>query len=104
MFNCLAYGAYSFQTDVSLIYRTNVDLTARIVEELQRRGVHRYVHAGSSSEYGDDASGPAEDVPLHPNSHYSVSKGAAAGLLQIRRQETWISLRQPPALLDLWAV
>lgn len=81
VFNCIAYGAYSFQTDVSLIYRTNVDLTARLVEELQKRGVHRYVHAGSSSEYGDDASGPAEDMPLHPNSHYSVSKGAAAGLI-----------------------
>lgn len=81
VFNCLAFGAYSFQTDAALIYRTNVDLTARLVEELQKRGVHRYVHAGSSSEYGDDASGPAEDVALHPNSHYSVSKGAAAGLL-----------------------
>src|SRR6266853_6524172 len=81
VFNCIAYGAYSFQTDVSLIYRTNVDLTARLVEELQKRGVHRYIHAGSSSEYGDDASGPAEEVPLHPNSHYSVSKGAAAGLI-----------------------
>ena len=81
VFNCLAFGAYSFQTDASLIYRTNVDLTARLVEELQKRGVHRYVHAGSSSEYGDDASGPSEDVALHPNSHYSVSKGAAAGML-----------------------
>lgn len=81
VFNCLAYGAYSFQTDAGLIYRTNVDLTARLVGELQARGVHRYVHAGSSSEYGDDASGPAEDTALHPNSHYSVSKGAAAGLL-----------------------
>jgi dolichol-phosphate mannosyltransferase len=81
VFNCLAYGAYSFQTDTGLIYRTNVDLTARIVEELRGRGIHRYVHAGSSSEYGDNASAPDEDVPLRPNSHYSVSKGAAAGLL-----------------------
>ena len=81
VFNCVAFGAYSFQTDVGLIYRTNVDLTARLVEELRTRGVQRYVHAGSSSEYGDDASGPLEDLPLHPNSHYSVSKGAAAGLI-----------------------
>ena len=81
VFNCLAYGAYSFQTDSALIYRTNLDLTARLVEDLGRRGVHRYVHAGSSSEYGDDAAGPSEDQTLHPNSHYAVSKGAAAGLL-----------------------
>ena len=81
VFNCLAYGAYSFQGDTSLIYRTNVDLTARLIEALQARGVHRYVHAGSSSEYGENASGPREDSALFPNSHYSVSKGAAAGLL-----------------------
>lgn len=81
VFNCLAYGAYSFQADVSLTYRTNVDLTARLVESLQERQVHRYVHAGSSSEYGDNASGPTEDAALFPNSHYAASKGAAAGLI-----------------------
>jgi polyisoprenyl-phosphate glycosyltransferase len=81
VFNCLAYGAYSFQTDASLIYRTNVDLTARLMEELQQRQVHRYIHAGSSSEYGDVVTGPEEDAALRPNSHYSVSKGAAAGML-----------------------
>ncbi len=81
VFNCVAYGAYSFQSDVSLTYRTNLDLTARLIEELRDRQVHRYVHAGSSSEYGDNAAGPIEDMPLLPNSHYSVSKGAAAGLI-----------------------
>lgn len=82
VFNCIAHGAYSFETDVDLIYRTNVDLTARLVEALRARGVHRYVHAGSSSEYGDDGAAPREDSALHPNSHYSVSKGAAAGLIR----------------------
>ncbi len=81
VFNCLAHGAYSFETDVGLIYRTNVDLTARLVEAMRARGVHRYVHAGSSSEYGDDASGPLEASALRANSHYSVSKGAASNLL-----------------------
>ena len=82
VFNCLAHGAYSFETTVDLIYRTNVDLTARLIDELGKRGVYRYVHAGSSSEYGDNASGPSEDEMLQPNSHYSVSKGATAGLIQ----------------------
>ena len=81
VFNCIAHGAYSFETNVGLIYRTNVDLTARLVEELGARGVHRYVHAGSSSEYGDDASGPLEGSALKANSHYSVSKGAASNLI-----------------------
>ncbi|MHB8285413.1 MAG: NAD-dependent epimerase/dehydratase family protein [Caulobacteraceae bacterium] len=81
VFNCIAHGAYAFETDVDLIYRTNVSLTARLVEALRQRGVHRYIHAGSSSEYGDDVGGAKEDSALHPNSHYSVSKGAAAGLV-----------------------
>lgn len=81
VFNCIAHGAYSFETNVGLIYRTNVDLTARLVEELGQRGVHRYIHAGSSSEYGDDASGPLESSALKANSHYSVSKAAASNLL-----------------------
>ena len=81
VFNCLAYGAYSFQSDVGLIYRTNIDLAALLIEQLQARGIHRYVHAGSSSEYGDNATGPGEDEMLTPNSHYAVSKGAAAGLI-----------------------
>ena len=81
VFNCIAHGAYSFETNVGLIYRTNLDLTAQLIEELRRVGVHRYVHAGSSSEYGDNASGPPEGSPLHANSHYSVSKAAASNLI-----------------------
>jgi len=100
VFNCIAHGAYSFETNVGLIYRTNVDLTARLVEELGKRGVHRYVHAGSSSEYGDNASGPSEETILHPNSHYSVSKGAAAGLLHYAGRK----LGFPGVNLRLYAV
>ena len=81
VFNCIAHGAYSFETDVGLIYRTNVDLTARLVEAMRAAGVHAYVHAGSSSEYGDDAAGPSEAAALHGNSHYSVSKAAASNLI-----------------------
>ncbi len=100
VFNCIAHGAYSFETNVDLIYRTNVDLTARLVDELGKRGVHRYVHAGSSSEYGDNASGPAEDTMLTPNSHYSVSKGAAAGLLHFAGKK----LGFPGVNLRLYAI
>ena len=39
------------------------------------------MHAGSSSEYGDNAAGPTEDDPLAPNSDYAVSKVAAANLI-----------------------
>jgi dolichol-phosphate mannosyltransferase len=81
IFNCLAYGAYSFQRDVDLIYRTNLSLTARLLEEVAARGVHRYVHAGTSSEYGARAAGPDEEQAPRPNSHYAAAKAGAAGLI-----------------------
>lgn len=81
VFNCVAYGAYSFEKDSSLIYKTNVNLTAKLLEELKDRNISVYVHAGSSSEYGDHAAAPAEGVQLTPNSHYAVTKAAASGLI-----------------------
>jgi dolichol-phosphate mannosyltransferase len=81
VFNCVAYGAYSFETDSNLIYQTNFNFTSRLVARLEKRGIASYIHAGSSSEYGDRAAGPHEDDPIAPNSDYSVSKIASANLL-----------------------
>ena len=81
IFDCIAYGAYSFETDRELIYRTNFNLISRLLSRLDPRSLSCYVHAGSSSEYGDNASGPREDAAPAPNSHYSVSKVAAASLI-----------------------
>lgn len=81
VFDNVAYGAYSFETDAPLIYRTNINYTVRMITELQERGIHRYIHAGSSSEYGDNAAAPCEDVPLYANSHYSVTKSTIANLI-----------------------
>lgn len=81
VFNCVAYGAYSFETDSQLIYQTNFNFVSRLLLRLEARKVFCYVHAGSSSEYGDNAAGPAEsDLPA-PNSDYAVSKVATANLL-----------------------
>lgn len=81
VFNCVAFGAYSFETDAELIYRTNFGITQRLVERLHKLPFVRYVHAGSSSEYGDNCAAPAETAFLMPNSHYAVSKAAAAQLI-----------------------
>jgi dolichol-phosphate mannosyltransferase len=81
VFNCVAYGAYSFETDSQLIYQTNFAFTTRLLQRLHARGVSCYVHAGSSSEYGDEAAGPAESAATAPNSDYAVSKAAAANLI-----------------------
>ena len=82
VFNCVAYGAYSFETDGQLIYQTNFNLTAKVVSKLLTSKIACYVHAGSSSEYGDNCSGPDESCLPAPNSDYSVSKTACANLLQ----------------------
>jgi dolichol-phosphate mannosyltransferase len=81
VFNCVAYGGYSFETDSSLIYQTNFALTTRLVERLARRSIACYVHAGSSSEYGDNAAAPSENATTAPNSDYAVSKAASANLI-----------------------
>jgi dolichol-phosphate mannosyltransferase len=78
VFNLVAYGAYSFETNAPLIYRTNLNLTTLMLEEMNRRGVSSFVNAGSSSEYGDVALAPPENAQSEVNSHYSVSKLAAS--------------------------
>ena len=81
VFNCVAYGAYSFEADSDLIYETNFNLTGKLLKRLQTRTIACYVHSGSSSEYGDSAAGPCEDDLPQPNSDYAVSKVACANLL-----------------------
>src|SRR5271156_2769644 len=77
VFHCAAYGAYSFETDTDLIYRTNFTALVTLVGLLRADELAAFVHAGSSSEYGSNAAGPLETDPALPNSHYAVSKAAA---------------------------
>lgn len=81
VFNCVAFGGYSFETDSQLIYRTNFSFTTRLLERLVEREIECYLHSGSSSEYGQNSAGPDERSFLEPNSSYAVSKAAAAQLL-----------------------
>lgn len=81
VFDCVAYGAYSFEQDNERIYQTNVLFKQQLVEELLRRRVQCFIHAGSSSEYGAESAAPGEQAPATPNSHYAVSKNAAASLV-----------------------
>ena len=92
IFNCVAYGAYSFETDFDLIYRTNFNSLVQLVELLAETDLAAFIHAGSSSEYGTKSAGPLEEESLQPNSHYSVSKAAASNYIayagKIRRIPT----------------
>jgi polyisoprenyl-phosphate glycosyltransferase len=81
VFNCVSYGGYSFENDFQLIYRTNFNLTTRILHLLENRSISCYVHSGSSSEYGDNCAAPEETAPPAPNSDYAVSKVSSAALI-----------------------
>jgi polyisoprenyl-phosphate glycosyltransferase len=81
VFDCVAYGAYSFEKDAARIYETNVIFKVRLMELMNELGTHCFIHAGSSSEYGDQADQPGEDSVLLANSHYAVTKASTAGLI-----------------------
>jgi dolichol-phosphate mannosyltransferase len=81
IFDCSSYGAYSFEQDIERIHTINYASFLRLLEETSRLSLHAYIHAGSSSEYGLNAGAPAEEAPLLPNSHYAVSKCAAAAAI-----------------------
>ncbi len=82
IFDLAAYGAYSKQDDVELIYETNFLGLLNLLEIASRFSIKAFVHAGSSSEYGLNAAAPKEDAPLQPNSHYAVTKASAAHMLK----------------------
>jgi len=78
IFNCSAFGAYSFEKDAKLIHQTNYVSTLNLLQKLEEFSVRAYVHAGSSSEYGLNSDAPKESDRLLPDSHYAVSKGGAS--------------------------
>ncbi len=100
VFNCIAYGAYSFETDGELILRTNLMSTHALLERLSTRNIAAYIHAGSSSEYGENAAGPEEHDFLAVNSEYAVSKAACAHLIHYYGKQHGL----PSANLRLYSV
>jgi len=100
VFNCVAYGAYSFEEDSNLIYQTNFQAVVNLVSLLARGGLSAFVHAGSSSEYGTNCTAPSEDSACEPNSPYAVSKVAIAGYLRFMGKQREF----PCANLRLYAV
>lgn len=82
IFDLAAYGAYSKQDNVDLIYETNFIGLLNLLEIASQFSIRAFVHAGSSSEYGLNSSAPKEDDPLKPNSHYAVTKASAAHMIK----------------------
>lgn len=100
VFDCVAYGAYSFEKQAPLIYQTNFLSVMRLADILAERSISAFIHAGSSSEYGTQCSAPPEDSYCDPNSHYSVSKVAITNYLQFMGKHHQF----PCATLRLYAV
>jgi nucleoside-diphosphate-sugar epimerase len=75
-----AYGAYSYQTDLSRMIQTNISGTAHLLQACEQSGFKTFINTGSSSEYGVKSYAPTEHEWLEPNSHYAVTKAAATHL------------------------
>lgn len=78
IFDCSSFGAYSFEEEFERIHSTNYLSFINLMEEVVDLKLCAYIHAGSSSEYGLNASAPGESDVLLPNSHYAVSKAATS--------------------------
>ena len=82
IFHLAAYGAYAKQSDIKLIYQTNIIGLLNLLEIAATYSIKAFVHAGSSSEYGLNCKEPLENAELIPNSHYAVTKAAAANMVK----------------------
>ena len=98
--NAAAHGAYSWQTDVDRMAAVNVVATAALVDAALTEGVDRFVHLGSSSEYGFVDHAPTETERVAPNSLYAVTKAAGTHVVAdaVRRRGL------PGVTLRLYAV
>lgn len=83
VFHLAAYGGYPTQTDRSAMVASNVLGTMHLIDAALAVGFSRFVHVGTSSEYGSKDHPATEDSPLEPNSGYAVTK--AAGTLYCRQ-------------------
>lgn len=75
--HCAQYGGYPFQKDVTEVFGVNTLAAINFLRAAEDVGFKRFVHTGSSSEYGAKITPMSEGDMLEPNSAYAVSKAAA---------------------------
>jgi dolichol-phosphate mannosyltransferase len=88
VFHLATHGAYSWQSDLQEIVRTNIMGTFNLVEACLITGFEAFINSGTSSEYGYKDHGPSETEWLEPNSYYAVTKASASMFCRYRAQET----------------
>jgi len=77
VFHLAAHGAYSWQTNLQQMVKTNIIGTINLVKACLKTGFEAFVNTGSSSEYGFKDHAPSETEWLEPNSDYAVTKASA---------------------------
>lgn len=92
VFHLSAHGAYSWQSDLQGMVRTNIIGTINLVEACLKTGFEHFVNAGSSSEYGHKDHAPSEIERLEPNSYYAVTKASATMFCRYTAQLRGVSL------------
>lgn len=82
IFHLAAYGAYSYQTDLDLIRKINLDSTINLLNACLKYDFKIFINTGSNSEYGFKKDPMKESDILEPNSYYSVFKSASTHFCQ----------------------
>ena len=90
IFNLSAHGAYPDQNNFDSITRINLSST-KWISDWCASNECGIVHAGTSSEYGDNCSAPAEADICSPNSAYAVTKLAATQMLELSCENSDLS-------------
>jgi nucleoside-diphosphate-sugar epimerase len=92
VFHLAAHGAYSWQTELAEMVRTNVVGSMNLIEAAARVGVEVLVNTGSSSEYGYKDHAPSESELVEPNSYYALTKTSATMFCQFTARRCGIRM------------
>ena len=77
VFHCASWGGHPGQTDEATIFGTNLAGTFHLLAACAEAGFDRFVHTGSSSEYGMKAAPMSEEDEPAPGDAYGASKAGA---------------------------
>jgi nucleoside-diphosphate-sugar epimerase len=92
VFHLAAHGAYSWQTNLAEMVRTNINGTMNLAEAAANSGVEAMVNTGSSSEYGYKDHAPSEHEAIEPNSYYALTKASATMFCRFTAQKSGIRM------------
>lgn len=90
--HCAAYGLNYAHQDLWQALSVNVEGSLRLHETAKRFGIRRFVHVGTSYEYGSYDVPIKEDFALNPTGLYGATKAAASVLMRERARAVDLEL------------